>query len=86
MGRSKKYLEWDEHAVGDWLKSNGLEEYAPVFVENKIKGRDLSQVISDTDTLAGTIHMQTVLEYPTVAFIYQLFCNVGPTSFEILHS
>jgi hypothetical protein len=62
MGRSNKYLEWDEHAVGDWLTSNGLQEYAPAFVQNKIKGRDLSEVISDTDTLAGRYkYMQTVL-------------------------
>ena len=54
MGRSKnEWTQWNEHEVGEWLKNNGLKEYAPAFVENRIKGEDLPEVISDEDTLAG---------------------------------
>ena len=54
MGRSKnEWTKWTEHEVGEWLKNNGLKECAPAFVENRIKGEDLPEVISDEDTLAG---------------------------------
>jgi hypothetical protein len=37
---------------------NGIEEeYASAFVDNKIKGRALPEVISDEDTLAGMCSM-----------------------------
>jgi hypothetical protein len=42
MGRSNtKWVEWDEHGVGNWLKSNGIaeEHAAAFFVASKIKGR-----------------------------------------------
>ena len=36
-----------------WLKSHGLSKYARVFVDNEIKGCDLSEVINDENALAG---------------------------------
>ena len=58
MGRSKNWMKWDENEVGRWLKDNGLEEFAAAFVENKIKGKDLTQV--DEDSLAGTYVAQVI--------------------------
>jgi hypothetical protein len=57
MGKSKKGLEWigwDEHQVGRWLVDNGIAaKYADAFVGSEIQGKDLPEVISDEDTLAG---------------------------------
>jgi hypothetical protein len=59
MGKSKnnnKWLEWDEHQVGNWLKGNGIsEEYVTALVGSKIKGKDLGEVISDEDALIGML-------------------------------
>jgi hypothetical protein len=46
-------MEWDENTVGKWLREHGLEEWAPAFEDNKIRGKDLKEVISDEDTLVG---------------------------------
>jgi hypothetical protein len=54
MGRSA-WITWTEKEVEEWLKKNGLQEYAPAFVANKIKGKDLPEVIADENALAELV-------------------------------
>ena len=47
-------MDWDEKAVGDWMKERDLELYAPIFVQNKIQGKNLSDCLEES-MLAGVL-------------------------------
>ena len=54
MGKTSEagWREWDKHEVGRWMKERDLGKYAPIFVENEITGRQLSDCL-EVEMLAG---------------------------------